>query len=379
MEQVGVTLYCLNNDGFSYQEWSVYTELEKLITGSGKFGGKISYKAVTCKEKNVGKANYISARDQAIKEAVARIKKQHDKNYRETMEEAALVKNSDVTPMRAHNFNKYAEKLVLPAHISPKLNGRRLERKNGKYYAKSGLEDQVQDLELKDQIETLPYPWLDGEVYKHGMPLQFINSAWVKPNENTKDLEYHIYDIPVPALPWVTRYEALVNLQGVIEGLGLTRVKVVLCDTVTNLQEVDSVYESYLKGGYEGGVYRNLNSHYEHGKKSYGLIKRKPRQSAEAKVISVTEDRNGNGKMEVQGVLEGSPIFKCMLKTDVDYKDPRNGVTYKMTQLRDFVTIQEYVGKFITFEYEELSEKGVPTKPVGIMLRECDEDGVPLV
>ena len=52
----------------------------------------------------------------------------------------------------------------------------------------------------------------------------------------------------------------------------------------------------------------------------------------------------------------------------------RDGKRYE----RDYETMTSLIGKWITFSYEELSEKGIPTKQVGEEERKCDDQGRPL-
>ena len=39
---------------------------------------------------------------------------------------------------------------------------------------------------------------------------------------------------------------------------------------------------------------------------------------------------------------------------------------------------EQFIGKWVTFKFEELSEKGVPTKPVVEETRLCDTSGSPV-
>ena len=208
---------------------------------------------------------------------------------------------------------------------------------------------------------------LDGEVYaglesSGGLSLQRIISAFRKENEDTQKLEYYIYDIPNNE----KQIERTLKLDESHDFPVCCRLVVGL--TIESEEEGEDFYKMVVDSGYEGAMYRNLDGKYEFGKRSYNLLKRKPRQSAEAVVHSVTKDKNDWGILNCK-TLEGV-AFKCQMKVprtkgELNYREYDNALTL--------------IGKSIMFEYEELSDAGVPTKPVGIMIREVDQYGRPLV
>ena len=122
--------------------------------------------------------------------------------------------------------------------------------------------------------------------------------------------------------------------------------------------------------GYEGLVHYKVDGAYEYGKRSTNTAKDKSRYDSEAKVVSVTSDKNGEGLLHCIA-CDGLDNVKFKFKMKVERRD---GKRYE----RDFETMQDLVGKWITFSYEELSEAGTPTKPVGEEERLCDDSGRPL-
>ena len=81
-------------------------------------------------------------------------------------------------------------------------------------------------------------------------------------------------------------------------------VQVVLSTRATSEEHADALYNRYIKLGYEGVVYRNTDGMYEMGKRSYDMLKRKPRYSAEALVTGVEKDKSGQGVLYCQAVKE---------------------------------------------------------------------------
>lgn len=371
-------LYSKTSSG-KLQIWYVYVNGNAIHVHHGLLDGKKQEKVTYAIGKNVGKSNETTPEQQAILEAKSKWQHQKDRGYFVDKEDA--LQYVEFAPMRAQNYNDQAKKIVYPVYLQPKLNGMRLMfGKDGKPVSKSGL-----DLELpKHWVNPLrmlePYglleEGLDGEVYaglesEGGLSLQEIISAFRKPNDNTHKLEYHVYDIP-GAGTFEERtqklgklYEQIVKLES--EGVKLP-IKVVWTGISPDEQEATQVYDLFVKMGYEGAVYRNGKGLYEHGKRSYDLIKRKASVDFEAVVLSVEKDKNGDGVLTcktVNGKYVGS-VFKVMMRIDaaeVNYRKYENAV--------------KLIKQHITVEAEEYSDSGVPTKPRGILVREV-ENGKPL-
>ena len=104
------------------------------------------------------------------------------------------------------------------------------------------------------------------------------------------------------------------------------------------------------------------NGMYEMGKRSYDMLKRKPRYSAEALVTGVEKDKSGQGVLYCQAVNgeQTGVIFKCLMKKDADEQ-----VNYRL-----FENACNLVGKTVEYEYEALSLDSVPLKPTGSRMRE---------
>lgn len=355
------------------QIWYTFAEGNAIHVIHGLCEGKKQEKITYAKGKNKGKSNETSDDQQAILEAKSKWQHQRDRGYFETKEEAlAFV---EFSPMRAQAWKDQAKKVVFPCYVQPKNNGLRLMLEaGGKALSKSGL-----DLQLPKHWKTglrileasgLLDEGLDGEVYAGlikdgGLSLQEIISAFRKENENTPKLEYHVYDIPgggtfeERAQKLGKLYEKLLRLEA--EGVKLP-IKVVWTGIVHDEEEATTVYNYLVSEGYEGMMYRNAKGLYEHGKRSYDLQKRKPRQDAEALVLSCREDKNNQGVLTVQAVNgeQSGALFDLLMKKDAD-----NSIN-----LRKYENAKSLIGKHITYEYEELSTDLIPTKGVGIHVRE---------
>lgn len=356
------TLYGKDSKG-ELRVWSIFTEGPEVVVKHGKLGGKIQTKRYAAEGKNIGKANETSGDAQAILEAEAKYVKQLKSGYFPTQEEA--LEFVEFTPMKAQDYKKHASKVRFPCLEQPKLNGQRLMvDKYGVAWSKQGEPLELPSHWVGVKELAIQLGGLDGEVYaglesKGGLSLQRIISAFRKPNEDTPKLRYYIYDIPCEA--------SQEDRNHLLAELGNTSSIVPLFGRYAeNAQAADKAYEWYVNAGYEGMVYRNLDAKYEFGKRSYNLIKRKPRSTAEAVVKSVEKDRNGWGILQCETFT--GVEFKCQMKVDAGDKN------YRL-----YDNALELIDQVIEFEYEEESDDGVPTKPVGVGIRQVDQYGRPVV
>lgn len=358
------TLYSKDSKG-GLRIWSIYTDGADVVVKHGKIGGKIQEKRYTTESKNVGKANQTTPAEQAEIEAEAKYVKQLKSGYFPTKEEA--LDFQEFSPIKCHNFNDFSHKLVYPCNAGVKLNGMRLMiDSEGNAWSKQGEPLELPSHWIGVKELAISTGGLDGEIYaglqsEGGLSLQKIISAFRKPNDDTPKLQYWVYDVPT---------EQQYGLRNrVLKSLIYNKpdwLVVVVGVHIEDSNKADVFFNESVKQGYEGVVYRNYAGLYEFGKRSYSLLKRKPRQTAEAKVLSVEKDRNNWGILNCE--METGAKFKCQMKVDAGKKN-----------YREHNNALELVEKFIEFEYEELSDDGVPTKPVGVNVRELNKNLEPVL
>lgn len=352
------TLYTVSNK--KLRVWQCYTDDSEVVVVHGELGGKQVEKRYTAKPKNIGRANETTPEQQAALECEAKIVKQLKSGYFRNIEDAENHK--PFQPMKAQDFKKHGHKLKFPAIFQAKLNGQRLMvDAQGDAWSKQG-----ESLELPKHWEgvnelAVKSLGLDGEVYaglvsEGGLSLQDIISAFRKENENTHKLQYWVYDIPVEGVTMRDRHDYLHALSTMVFETGNSNVRVMPGIIVHNMEEADALYEAVVKQGYEGCVYRNMDGLYEHDKRSYDMLKRKPRADGEAKALSYELDRNGEPVYTVEA-LNGEQV----------------GVEFKLKMkkpLRGLESVSTVLEGCIRYEYEELSDAGVPLKACGIEIRE---------
>jgi len=155
-------------------------------------------------------------------------------------------------PLLAHIYEPH--RVTYPCYVQPKLNGIRALYQDGRFQSRDELPfPQGLLSHLADPLQRTfgPEVILDGELYVHGWPLQRINAAVTPvrqhPTEDTKLVEYHIFDVVDFSKSFSDRIQILHNV------LGINVVRTVHCGT-KNL--ADELYASFVAEGYEGMMYR---------------------------------------------------------------------------------------------------------------------------
>ena len=191
---------------------------------------------------------------------------------------------------------------------------------------------------------------LDGEIYKHGWPLQKISGLCrlKERNEECDQLEYWIYDI-VSNEPFSKRLELLEAMEPLFQD---SKIKIVQHKLLSGWLTIKREHDKYVMEGYEGLCARNPNKEYGVGKRS-GLYL--------WKLKSYKDD-----EFEVTGVKTGlRPEDMCFTLKTKDGK-PFSAKPVGDTSTRKYYLEhgEEFIGKWATCKYFNLSTDGIPTQPV---------------
>jgi DNA ligase 1 len=375
------TLFKTNSNG-STQQWTIGVIVDPTTSGVyiqkeyGQVGGKLQVSDPDwIKGKNVGKANETTDYDQAVLEAQAQWtkKKTGGKGYVESTEDAAagkvdeLVKGG-VNPMLAHSFAKQGHKIVYPAAAQPKLDGIRCEANcvDASLWTRTRKPIvsmvHIQEAVLRACVEGSDTSiYLDGELYNHDYKDKFeeivslVRPEYVKPGASV--VQYHMYDIVMPGT-FKERFDFLVENFGDLPAT--SPLKLVETVIVNNESELMEAFEHFVAEGYEGAIVRNLFSPYEQ-KRSYNLQKIKEFDDAEFRIVGIEE---GRGKMA------GLAIFEC---------ETQKGVTFMVKMKGSLEALRKYVDdpslafhKYLTVQYQGLTNGGVPRFPVGLSIRDYE-------
>lgn len=355
--QVNTTLYKKTATG-AVQQWKVAVSGNKITVTFGQVSGKMQTKDTFCEGKNLGRANETSPEDQATKEAISKWEKQLKSGYVECSSGTRVV----FLPMRVKSYfdKKNKDYVKFPATIGRKLNGVngecRLVDGNLVQLSRGGEEYPLPPKKAQEELISvmgmLEATSLNYEIYLHGVHLQDTTGAVKAPHKHKdlwEKLEYHIFDIPSSSEVWKDR---LASLETVSD---LSYVKIVENYEVLSHDEIIEFQDKFVAEGYEGSVVRNYDGLYEYNKKTSDVLKVKYVQSEEFKVVGYVLDKNQQ------------PVFTCT-SSGGPFKVKPKGTAEQRKAIAD--NADNWIGKWLTVEYETLSKDGIPLKPVGITLRE---------
>lgn len=310
------------------------------------------------KGKNIGKVNQTTPYEQAVLEADSRARKKLDQNYRRTLKE---LDSLPVGPMLAHPFEKRKHNLEYPVAVQPKLDGVRcLAHKVGAYEvelrSRMGKLFDIPHLEkeLAGMLEVGEV-W-DGELYVHGWTFERIVSAVKAFKEDTKSLQFHVYDMVSEISPFEMRYD---YVAAKLKDLDESEIKLVPQREAQSEEDVYAAEEELSAQGYEGCIVRNIYGLYKIGGRSADLLKLKPMQTDEYPIVGMKLD------------VRGAAIFICETPEGKTF-DPVPAAPIAVR--REWAKNErEFIGKTLTVKYHHLSEEGIPVpNPVGLGVRDYE-------
>ena len=365
-------------------EWNIWHDGVSYTTSSGYVGGAITETLPTfVEQKNIGKANETSIEQQVLNEVASKIQYQIDHGY--SYEIPSEEKRFEVSLADKYPDRQEKGKLDFPYIVEPKLDGLRC-------YIKM-VDDEIRMFSrghkefvscphiaknefVKKFFETYPDAILDGELYNHDLKNDFnkivslVKKTKPKPEdleESAKLVQYHCFDSYYPDdadLPYIHRKGRLLYLwindttlpwedkqplsydnfrvvgtipmkwQGGVL-VGVTRVH-----TENN---VENKIEFFTYQGYEG-IMLKKDVPYFFGR-SFDMLKYKKFKDAEYKIVDFEE-----GKGNLKGI---AAAVICETDNGEQFKA---GVTGTQEYARNlYENRNEYVGKFATIKYQELT------------------------
>lgn len=220
-------------------------------------------------------------------------------------------------------------------------------------------------------------PYLAGELYKHGVPLNII-SGQARKETSTIDLEYHIFDVFFPLAiqsghNMESKYRQLYldDLFKKMERFNLQNIKRVENFKVHSMDEINALVEAFIRDGYEGGIARKDNGIYRYSINNYhskDLLKIKPTFDDEFPIVGFTQGEKGKDL--------GALIWICSLKDDPSvtfHVVPNMPIKERKELYAELKTdINKMNGKLLTVSYAELSSKKIPLQPKGIAVRDYE-------
>ena len=363
-------LYKKASDG-KIQFWNVYTARKlggaNINVEFGELGGKQQTKTThITKGKNLGKSNETTPIQQAELEARAKYDKKLKEGYVTTLEAAQSgevdeIIEGGINPMLAHTYQDHKEKIKFPVLVQPKLNGHRCIalKTNGEVHLWSRKRHKINVPHILKQAQELlekqpDGTFLDGELYVHGWTLGRISSAIKKTNEDSVNLQYHVYDSGLTTMNHSYKQRSS-HLESLLMFYAPTYLVGVVTYYIGDEAALKPMHDKQVQAGYEGIIIRSPDEVYEY-KRSYSLIKMKEMMDAEFKVLGV---KSGKDKT-VMLVVRVSKEVTC----DVTMSGSRD------ENQKFLLDPTLCIGKQLTVQFQSYTPDGSLEFPVGLQIRD---------
>ena len=215
---------------------------------------------------------------------------------------------------------------------------------------------------------------LDGELYKHGKSLQQISGAarMEKTATGCDWLEYYVYDIMIPELPFENRFGMLKILQGFLgqdefnpekewteEDLRVQVIPHVWVEGDNKKDQIMELHNQYVAEGWEGCVARDVSKPYKYGGRGQEMVKFKMYQDAEFEITGLSE-----------GLRPEDMCFTLKTEDGIEFKAKPMGSRELKEQYRE--DLDNLIGKMATVKFFYLSDEGTPLQPVLKAIRDYE-------
>lgn len=336
----------------------------------GQLDGKLQTNTTTCQATNVGRSNERTPTQQAEFEALADHKKKIKSGYSLTLDTPSEI----TLPAKVKVYQDQLKNVKFPCYSTFKLNGvnglYKRENKILTLYSRGGeIYPEIKHLtqHIHDLMDELGCNELNGELYIHGEHLQDIQSAVKKPNDLSPRLTFYVFDTPDISTKYSIRNQIdLATLAKTLHSIDSPIIQYIgfLIGTECNSHEdIEMLYEDAILRGYEGTVIYNANHLYKYNERSSDAFKYKKALDAEFLILGYELDRQGN------------PTLICQSEGGSFKVRPTGTAEYRKQLLLD---MPNNIGKWYKVEYETLSKDKIPLKPIGLGIRNCDQNGQPL-
>lgn len=222
---------------------------------------------------------------------------------------------------------------------------------------------------LKKLFKANPNLILDGEAYKHGLPLSTI-SGICRNNSDAKDigkLEFYMYDIVDISLSFKDRLKKMIKIKKLLN-LGFDPYKIwregdlkiqfVPQVPVSGWDNMVKLHNQYVEEGWEGLVIRLASAKYGPGKRNNAMIKIKNYQENSFICVGIEQGLRKYDDMVFIMKTLGGKTFKAKPLGDHDLK-----VEYT----ENFN--QYYKGRIGDCKYFSISPYGIPEQPCFLAFR----------
>ncbi len=334
--------------------------------------------------KNIGKSNETTAVGQAIIMANSLYQKQMqvsspDEDRPLPMLIKAVGDTKDAT-LSTRDFDsglvvqQKLDGIRVLAHI---IKGNLVEmysRRGLGYTGLNKIDRDIGTLLLQQNVIPPKDIYLDGELYRHGLPLQDISGIVRGSDDEKKEqLKFYIFDCYVPSKPHMLQSERLDLLQALFGRRQFEYIERLQTYSVNSMEDIENRFREFTGQNYEGLVIRRLDRVYVEGKSNYhtsNVLKYKKKGSSEYLIVDFKSGIKGKDLNAVIFILK-TPTGATFSAVPNWSLDQRKEIFKSLQDNKDLFE-QKYKNKMATVEYSILSKSGVPSQPKMIAVRDYE-------
>lgn len=320
--------------------------------------------------KNIGKKNETSVLTQAQLIVESLTKKQLDSGYTRSLKE--LENKLFILPMLANKWSEKSHYISKPFVTQPKLDGVRMivgrhpDTKEIMMLSRTGK--QVLHLDhIREEIEHIlgPGDFFDGENFSPTLTFEEIVGLCRKTLDaeysNITSIKFHVFDYFNLNKMDESFEERRRVLDFVFTKKNLKNIIRVPTKTCSSPEDMLVHHKFYIENNYEGTMIRDLNGKYLLNERSNHLLKFKDFQTEEYRIIDA---------QEATGKDAGTVVWVCETKDGLKFNVRPKGTLEKRRMW--LKTSEDYYGKLLTVQFQNLSNSGIPRFPVGLVIRDYE-------
>jgi ATP-dependent DNA ligase len=337
--------------------WSVeVVDGSKVVRKYGQIDGKETVNEYTVDKGKGGR----TITQQAHLEAASYEKKQRDAGFSEQLAEGPTL-----LPMLANKWEDRIEYIHDPFFVQPKLDGIRMMVgvRNGEFIMMSRTGKRIVSRHVESELKPLlrEGEFVDGENYTREKTFEELSGECrLKTiNESIKFHAFDFFSLDKLDEPFSERTKNLFQ-----RFQGLKHVILVTTEILDKKKVINAKHDQYVSEGYEGIMIRDARGRYELADRSNHLLKYKYFQTKEYEIIEAEQDKD-------QGVIWlCSGLAKCWGDDEIVFRVRPTGTLEKRRAW--YLKRQEYIGKDLTVQFQNLTAQGIPRFPVGIAIRDYE-------
>lgn len=290
-------------------------------------------------------------------------------------------------PMLAATMES-AEDISYPCYCTPKLDGIRVLKIDGKVLTRKFIE--IPNRHIRKVLEENLPNNIDGEIMPASGDFEKIQGDLSR-FDGEPDFIYNAFDYVSPFTnclekPYISRIADLESWYKSQKDKLTCKVKLILPVKVKNSEELKEFHKKCVSEGYEGVMIRHANGPYKCGRstnKEGYLIKYKTFLDDEAEIIGFEEKmsnkntagKNAFGRTKRSSAKAGLVAANTLGSLIVNWKSKNQifnlGSGFNDAQKLEIWNNQEkYLGKILKFQYQKVGSKGKPIFPSFISFRE---------